>query len=109
MSAARRLMDEMVTADLASVQASAAGGLQQKGGRINEEQADEAAAWLRKIDPSVIKIVVTHHPFDLAETFGPRHLVGRAKMALGRLVSAGASVLLAGHFHKAYTGGTAQR
>ncbi len=95
--------------EVAVVGINTARSFTQKGGRISEEQADEAAAWLQRIDSSVIKIVVTHHPFDLAETFGRRHLVGRAKMALGRLVSAGASVLLAGHFHKAYTGGTAHR
>src|SRR4030095_11831424 len=36
-----------------------------KGGRINEEQV----AWMRErlcaCDPAVVKIVVTHHPFDL--------------------------------------------
>jgi 3',5'-cyclic AMP phosphodiesterase CpdA len=105
----RDFMPTLQDEEVAVVGINTARSFTQKGGRISEEQADEAAAWLRKIDPSVIKIVVTHHPFDLAETFGPRHLVGRAKMALGRLVSAGASVLLAGHFHKAYTGGTANR
>lgn len=95
--------------EVAVVGINTARSFTQKGGRISEEQADEAAAWLRPIDPSVIKIVVTHHPFDLAETLSKRHLVGRAKMALGKLAAAGAGVLLAGHFHKAYTGGTAHR
>lgn len=102
-------MPTLHDAEVAVVGINTARSLTQKNGRISPQQADEAAEWLRKIDPSVIKIVVTHHPFDLAETFGKRHLVGRAKMALGRLVSAGASVLLAGHFHAAYTGGTAHR
>jgi 3',5'-cyclic AMP phosphodiesterase CpdA len=95
--------------EVAVIGINTARSLTHKNGRINQQQADEAAQWLRKLDPSVIKIVVTHHPFDLAETFGKRHLVGRARMALERLVSAGAGILLAGHFHAAYTGGTAHR
>lgn len=102
-------MPTLNDAEVAVIGINTARSFTQKNGRIGKEQADEAAAWLRTIDPSVIKIVVTHHPFDLAETKGKRHLVGRARMALERLASAGASVLLAGHFHQAYTGGTAYR
>ncbi|HEV7402125.1 MAG TPA: metallophosphoesterase [Chthoniobacteraceae bacterium] len=102
-------MPTLLDEEVAVIGINTARSFTQKNGRIGREQADEAAAWLRTIDPSVIKIVVTHHPFDLAETMGKRHLVGRAKMALERLAAAGASVLLAGHFHKAYTGGTAYR
>jgi 3',5'-cyclic AMP phosphodiesterase CpdA len=80
-----------------------------KSGRINEQQAEEAAQQLRVADPGAIKIVVTHHPFDLSETQGAGKVVGRAKMALAKLAEAGADVLLAGHFHEAYTGGTAKR
>jgi 3',5'-cyclic AMP phosphodiesterase CpdA len=105
----RDFMPTFQDAEVAVVGLNTARSLTHKNGRISEEQAEKAAEWLRKIDGSVIKIVVTHHPFDLAETFGKRHLVGRAKMALGHLVGAGASVLLAGHFHAAYTGGTAHR
>ncbi len=83
--------------------------LTSKNGRINEDQARAASEILRRYDEHVMKIVVTHHPFDLAETHGERDLVGRSKMALQMLAEAGADVLLAGHFHDAYTGGTAKR
>lgn len=80
-----------------------------KSGRINDEQAAEASGDLRRAAEGALRIVVTHHPFDLAETFGERELVGRARMALQQLAGAGVDVLLAGHFHEAYAGGTARR
>ncbi|MEA3207524.1 MAG: hypothetical protein QOE70_581 [Chthoniobacter sp.] len=80
-----------------------------KGGRISVEQAEAARAQLCRFDDSVVKIVVTHHPFDVAETYRARELVGRARMAMEKLAECGADVLLAGHLHEAYTGGTANR
>jgi 3',5'-cyclic AMP phosphodiesterase CpdA len=80
-----------------------------KSGRINAEQAAEASGYLRSAAARALKLVVTHHPFDLSETQGERKVVGRAQMALERLAHAGAEVLLAGHFHEASTIGTAKR
>ena len=80
-----------------------------KGGRINEEQV----AWLREklcaLGPEVIKIVVTHHPFDVPEGYEKRDLVGRAEMAMELLAGCGADVFLAGHLHVSHTGDTAKR
>jgi 3',5'-cyclic AMP phosphodiesterase CpdA len=80
-----------------------------KNGRINLDQAEHACAQLRLAAPGAIRIVVTHHPLDLGETHGAKDLVGRASMAIKKLAAAGADVLLAGHLHEAYTGGTAHR
>ena len=80
-----------------------------KGGRINQGQVDAIRRRLCGIDGMAIKIVVTHHPFDLAPAYHGRELVGRARMALRQLSRCGADVLLAGHLHEAYTGGTAKR
>lgn len=80
-----------------------------KGGRINQKQV----AWLREkfcaVGPDVIKIVVTHHPFDLPEGHDSRDLVGRADMAIRELSTCGADVFLAGHLHIGHTGQTAKR
>ena len=80
-----------------------------KGGRINRKQV----AWLREkfcaVRPDVIKIVVTHHPFDLPEGHDSRDLVGRADMAIRELSTCGADVFLAGHLHIGHTGQTAKR
>lgn len=80
-----------------------------KSGRINEEQV----AWVRErlcaVDPSVIKVVVTHHPFDLPAGHDEGQLVGRARMAMEQLAGCGADLFLAGHLHVSHTTNTATR
>jgi 3',5'-cyclic AMP phosphodiesterase CpdA len=75
-----------------------------KGGRINKTQV----AWIREkfcaVGPDVIKIVVTHHPFALAEGHDERDLVGRARIAIRELSSCGADLFLAGHLHISHAG-----
>jgi hypothetical protein len=41
---------------------------------------------------NVVKIIVTHHPFDLPEGFDDSELVGRAQMAMETLADCGADV-----------------
>lgn len=79
------------------------------GGRINERQAAWAAARLQSAPDGQVKIVVTHHPFDLPETHGDEHLIGRSDMAMRQLADAGADVFLAGHLHVSHVGHTATR
>lgn len=80
-----------------------------KGGRINRTQVE----WLREklcaFGDGIIKIVVTHHPFNVPEGYDQRDLVGRARMALGALAECGADVFLAGHLHVSRAGHTAAR
>jgi 3',5'-cyclic AMP phosphodiesterase CpdA len=80
-----------------------------KGGRINKTEV----AWLRErfraAGPDVIRIVVTHHPFDLPAGRDERDLVGRARMAMRELSACGADLFLAGHLHISHTGHTAKR
>ncbi len=79
------------------------------GGRLNETQVSRAAARLAAAPGDAIKIVVTHHPFDLPDTHGNEHLVGRSDMAMRRLADAGVDVFLAGHLHVSHVGHTAAR
>jgi 3',5'-cyclic AMP phosphodiesterase CpdA len=81
-----------------------------KGGRVNKRQI----SWLREklCAPSganVVKIIVTHHPFDLPENHDERELVGRANLAMPVLAECGADLFLAGHLHVAHAGRTAER
>src|SRR6185295_11833096 len=80
-----------------------------KGGRINKGQV----AWMREelseLEPEVVRIVVTHHPFDLPEGHDERNLVGRARMAMEALAVCGADLFLAGHLHVSHTTHTASR
>ena len=80
-----------------------------KGGRINQEQVDWMRERLCGFDDGVVKIVVTHHPFDLPEGHDERNLVGRARMAMERLASCGADIFLAGHLHVSHTTHSARR
>jgi 3',5'-cyclic AMP phosphodiesterase CpdA len=109
----RYITDDMhpfyVDEEIAVFGVNTARSLTIKGGRINETQVD----WLREnlcsLGPDVTKIVVTHHPFDVPEGYDESDLVGRAKMAIGELVSCGADLFLAGHLHVSHTGHTATR
>jgi 3',5'-cyclic AMP phosphodiesterase CpdA len=79
------------------------------GGRLNDAQVARAAARLKSAPVDAVRIVVTHHPFDLPDTHGDEHLVGRSGMAMEQLASAGADVFLAGHLHVSHVGHSAQR
>jgi 3',5'-cyclic AMP phosphodiesterase CpdA len=56
-----------------------------------------------------VKIVVTHHPFDLPEGVTGDRVVGRARLAMKTLAECRVDLLLAGHFHVGSTGHTATR
>ena len=77
-----------------------------KGGRINESQVGRLRDKFCSLGSRVVKVVVTHHPFDLPEGHDERHLVGRAKMAMTGLAECGADLFLAGHLHVSHTGHT---
>jgi 3',5'-cyclic AMP phosphodiesterase CpdA len=79
------------------------------GGRLNEAQAARAAARLRSAAPGALKIIVTHHPFDLPTGHRDDQLIGRSDMAMQQLTAAGADLFLAGHLHVSHVGHTAER
>jgi 3',5'-cyclic AMP phosphodiesterase CpdA len=78
-------------------------------GRLNDRQIARAAERLRGVDKRAIKIIVTHHPFDLPDAYGAEHLVGRAKSAMAQFAEVGADLFLAGHLHVSHIGRTAER
>lgn len=80
-----------------------------KNGRINDDQVAWMSERLSACDPVVVKIVVTHHPFDVPEGHDEHHLVGRARMAMEALARCGADLFLAGHFHVSHTVHSATR
>lgn len=77
-----------------------------KGGRINEFQVERLREKFCSLQSGVVKVVVTHHPFDLPEGYDERELVGRARMAMTNLAECGADLFLAGHLHISHTGHT---
>lgn len=74
-----------------------------KNGRINEAQIAWMSERLCACDPGVVKIVVTHHPFDVPAGHDERNLVGRARMAMESLARCGVDLFLAGHLHLSHT------
>jgi 3',5'-cyclic AMP phosphodiesterase CpdA len=78
-------------------------------GRLNDGQIRAAVARLQTCAPSAIKIIVTHHPFDLPDDYDSRHLVGGARSAMAQFASVGADLFLAGHLHVSHIGQTAER
>ncbi|MEO5718863.1 MAG: metallophosphoesterase [Chthoniobacterales bacterium] len=104
----RELMPFFQDEEIAVLGINTARSLTRKYGRINQRQVTEASKILSRVRPEVVKVVVTHHPFDVPA--GKRsHLVGRAVMAMEGLACAGVDLLLAGHLHLHHTGLTAQR
>jgi 3',5'-cyclic AMP phosphodiesterase CpdA len=58
---------------------------------------------------AVIKIVLTHHPFDLPKNSRESDLVGRARIAMEALASCGVDIFLAGHLHVSHAAHTGER
>ena len=96
--------DEMIV-----IGVSTARSLVVKGGRINQEQLTHVKEKFCALPDEAVKILVTHHPFDLPTGYDARDLVGRAKMAMAGLAECGADLFLAGHLHVSHTGNTAKR
>lgn len=95
--------------EIAVVGVNTARSLTIKGGRISQVQVARLREKFCSFGEQVVKVVVTHHPFDLPEGHHERDLVGRARLAMMGLAECGADVFLAGHLHISHTGHTAKR
>jgi 3',5'-cyclic AMP phosphodiesterase CpdA len=95
--------------EIAVVGINTARSLTFKNGRVNERQVEKIRSHLCGFADEVIKIIVTHHPFDVPEGHDLNDLVGRAALAMETLANCGADLLLAGHLHVGHTGHTAER
>lgn len=80
-----------------------------KGGRISDEQISFIQNQFRGLDASMLKIVVTHHPFDLPEGHDEEDVVGHAEKAMPMIADCGGDVFLAGHLHVSNIETTANR
>lgn len=78
-------------------------------GRINPRQVDGIVRVLAQAPPDLIRVVVTHHPFDLPEGVREQRLIGGATKAMRKLAAAKADLFLAGHLHLSHIGHTAER
>lgn len=68
-------------------------------GRISERQVEHVLRRLATVPPAVLRVIVTHHPFDVPPGVHARRLLGQSAMAMARLAAANADLLLSGHLH----------
>jgi 3',5'-cyclic AMP phosphodiesterase CpdA len=78
-----------------------------KRGRINSKQIDHAKERLCSLDLKIIKVIVTHHPFDLPDGRAANQRLGRAGLAMEMLWACRCDLLLAGHLHVGDAGSVA--
>jgi 3',5'-cyclic AMP phosphodiesterase CpdA len=96
-------------AEIAVVGINTSRSLTFKGGRINAGQVAHAAALLARSDPAALRVVVTHHPFDLPGHAEESDLVGRATMAMRAFADCRVDIFLSGHLHHSHHSSTAGR
>lgn len=80
-----------------------------KGGRINREQVERLRSKMSALPSEMLKVVVTHHPFDVPEGEDEDDIVGRARESLPLIAEAGADVFLAGHLHMSHVTASTRR
>jgi 3',5'-cyclic AMP phosphodiesterase CpdA len=80
-----------------------------KGGRINREQIALIKDAMCRVSNDALKMVVTHHPFDIPDGRDESDIVGRAKLAMPEISECGADVFLSGHLHVSNIETTAKR
>ena len=61
------------------------------------------------LDPAVIRVLVTHHPFELPPDADEDDLIGRGALAMQAFAQCGVDLLLSGHLHRSHSGSTAAR
>ena len=98
-----------VDGEIAVLGINTARSLTFKDGRINKEQVAKIRDELAGLDPAIIRVVVTHHPFDLPRHAADDDLVERAPMAMAAFAECGVDLLLAGHLHLSHSDSTAER
>jgi len=96
---AEDLAPQFVDDELAVFGVNTARALSIKNGRISVAQIEELRHRLLRVPAETFKVIVTHHPLDMPETYGSTHLVWRAHLAMECLIACGADLLLAGHHH----------
>jgi 3',5'-cyclic AMP phosphodiesterase CpdA len=95
--------------EIAVLGINTARSLLHKGGRINRKQVESSCTRLKPLQPDVVRIVVTHHPFDLPSPHPLSQLVGRSQMAMAGFAGCRVDLFLAGHLHVAHSAETKTR
>ena len=70
-----------------------------KNGRINAKQVAKSCSRMGERADGGTRILVTHHPFDVADHQETSDVVGRADMAMAEFARCRIDVILTGHLH----------
>jgi 3',5'-cyclic AMP phosphodiesterase CpdA len=73
-------------------------------GRISHEQMAAISSVFGQVPSTRFRSLITHHPLMPPPDAPDRDIVGRADPALRAIAAAGVDLLLAGHYHRAFTG-----
>lgn len=103
------LTPTFIDIEIAVVGVNTARSLTIKGGRINSEQIEYIQDQFRSLSDKMLKVVVTHHPFDLPDGHDEDDVVGHAEKAMPMIAECGGDVFLAGHLHVSNIETTANR
>lgn len=103
------LSPSFIDPEIAVLGVNTARSLVVKNGRINEVQLRSLREAFGVLPEEVVKVVVTHHPFDVPSHIGASQRVGRAGIAMAEFAQCGVDVLLAGHLHTSRAGDTGAR
>jgi 3',5'-cyclic AMP phosphodiesterase CpdA len=71
-----------------------------KSGRINQRQVEDSCARFSQLDKDAMRILVTHHPFDAADSSHEDDIVGRSRMAMEKFSECKVDLILTGHLHE---------
>jgi 3',5'-cyclic AMP phosphodiesterase CpdA len=80
-----------------------------KNGRINPRQVARSCARFNACSEKCMRVIVSHHPFDLPKDHRLHGLVGRAHMAMAGFASCRVDLILSGHLHISHTSESAPR
>lgn len=80
-----------------------------KGGRINLAQVERCCELFGNASAHAVRILVSHHPFDLPPGHSAGDLIGRAHVAMEKLAECKVDVFCAGHLHVSNVCDTARR
>ena len=95
--------------EIAVVGVNTARSLTFKDGNVNREQLANVKAKLCGLDDGVVKIIVTHHPFNIPDDHDESELVDHAVRAMEQFAECGADVMMSGHLHKTSTSSSSER
>jgi len=70
-----------------------------KNGRISRDQVSRGCERLALSGERVVRIIVTHHPYDVPGTEDDGNIVGRAQMAMAGFAQCRVDMILSGHLH----------